>query len=146
MKCEDLCIACGYQPESIYHGKSPEQPRRQNDYLLELSQSLSPKVGMMDTRTEWTWWQKQRLYVSPRVCTSLINANLATAASEYPTCQQQSWTLEPPKWHYSSRKATSRGEGAEQNGGVSWPGILSSKIQQSIGKTEFRRINLMPTC
>lgn len=79
MKCEGSCITW---PESIYYGESPEQPRRQNDQPLDVSQSLSLVTqsshdGRM-SRVDRHGGKNRSCVMSPRAWTPLTNANLAT--------------------------------------------------------------------
>lgn len=94
MKCEDLCIICGYWPESIYHGKSHKHPRRQNDLPLASLCYWLPSAGVIGLRTECTWWQNGELRVSPRAETPHNDVTLATAAFDIwlVSSRDQHWT------------------------------------------------------
>ena len=58
IKGEDLCITCGYRPESIYYRKAlNNQGDRMNGHLTLVSLChQSHRASRIDTQAEWIWW------------------------------------------------------------------------------------------
>lgn len=99
---------CRCPPESIYHERGTEEPGRENDSPSDVSQMLSATSVLAQWPREWsshgcrngsnTGTQEHGLpFTKAAVATAMLNVQPAS----------NDFSVEPPKWQYSPRRATS---------------------------------------